>query len=326
MTALRPIFIFSLPRSGSTLLQRLLTTQEEIASVAEPWLLLPFLYTLKQNRSFADYAQFSTVNAIQDLYNQFPNGVDDYLYELSNFVLRLYAKAAYEKEYKYFLDKTPRYHLVVDEIIRMFPDGKFIFLWRNPLAIIASIIESFGKGKWFIYRYNVDLFRGAENLTKAFQNYSNQVHSLRYEDILINPELELVRLFKYLEIDPQFERLSEFHQIKFSGRFGDATGVKNYQTISIDPLDKWKRILTNPVRRRWCRNYLEWLGDERLTLMGYDKNGLNSELNTIPMNIRFVGADIWANLFGFLFRLFDLRMFKRKIESAKSWHDINAHT
>ena len=37
-----PIFLFSLPRSGSTLLQRVLMSHKDIASVAEPWLMLPF--------------------------------------------------------------------------------------------------------------------------------------------------------------------------------------------------------------------------------------------------------------------------------------------
>ena len=44
-----PIFIFSLPRAGSTLLQRVLMGHPEIASIAEPWLLLPLMYVQKEH-------------------------------------------------------------------------------------------------------------------------------------------------------------------------------------------------------------------------------------------------------------------------------------
>jgi len=38
-----PIFILSLLRAGSTLLQRILMGHKDIASVTEPWFLLPFV-------------------------------------------------------------------------------------------------------------------------------------------------------------------------------------------------------------------------------------------------------------------------------------------
>ena len=42
------IFLISLPRSGSTLLQKMLTVSPEIYSVAEPWLMLPLAFMLKK--------------------------------------------------------------------------------------------------------------------------------------------------------------------------------------------------------------------------------------------------------------------------------------
>jgi hypothetical protein len=52
-----------------------------------------------------------------------------------DFGIDLYTRAAGEA--RYFLDKTPRYHYVVDDLFRVFPEAKTIFLWRNPLAIVA---------------------------------------------------------------------------------------------------------------------------------------------------------------------------------------------
>src|SRR5665213_3086127 len=51
----RPIFIFSISRSGSTLLQRVLAAHPEVATVSEPWLLLPFVYSMRTEGVIADY-------------------------------------------------------------------------------------------------------------------------------------------------------------------------------------------------------------------------------------------------------------------------------
>jgi hypothetical protein len=47
--------------------------------------------------------------------------------------------------------------------MELFPDAKFIFLWRQPLAVAASMIEAFGDGRWNLERYAVDLWDGVEN-------------------------------------------------------------------------------------------------------------------------------------------------------------------
>lgn len=38
-----PIFIISLPRSGSTLLQNILSNNSEISTTSEPWILIPLI-------------------------------------------------------------------------------------------------------------------------------------------------------------------------------------------------------------------------------------------------------------------------------------------
>ncbi|MBT8101022.1 MAG: sulfotransferase, partial [Gammaproteobacteria bacterium] len=52
---LRPVFLLSLPRSGSTLLQRMLMTHPAISSVPEPWLLLPIFYPRRTSGHSAEY-------------------------------------------------------------------------------------------------------------------------------------------------------------------------------------------------------------------------------------------------------------------------------
>lgn len=288
---LKPLFIFSLPRSGSTLLQRVLAADCQIASAAEPWVLLPFVYTLREQGIRAEYSHQLANLALNDFIRALPNGKQDYLSAIGSVMNELYQKVTKDKDARYFLDKTPRYALIADEIIEMFPDGKFIMLWRNPLAVIASMIETWGSGKWNISIHRVDLFDGLANLIDSYQSHSEKVLAVQYESFLQSPEKELSRIAEYLEVKLDADLLKSFHQVKFSGIMGDPTGFKNYRSVDSEPLEKWKATINNPLRKMWCRRYLRWVGEERLRIMGYDMNELFRELDSTEISLRNVLSD-----------------------------------
>jgi hypothetical protein len=82
-----------------------------------------------------------------------------------------------------------------------------------------------------------------------------------------------------------------FSQVKLEGRLGDYAGSKTYATISSEPLDKWKRTLRNPLRKRWARRYLQWIGSERLKIMGYNLETLLAELDAVPVSVQHLLSD-----------------------------------
>ncbi|MBU0481694.1 MAG: sulfotransferase [Proteobacteria bacterium] len=272
---MKPIFIFSLPRSGSTLLQRILATSGQVATVSEPWLLLPFACTLKADGVKSQYGHGYAVKAIRDFYQQLPNGRRDYLDELRAFALNLYQKNSPPGS-RYFLDKTPRYHLIVNEIFEIFPEAKFVFLWRNPLAVIASIINSWCKGKWKPQVWQLDLYDGSRNLINAYNEHSSQVHALQYERLVQSPARELKRLCDYLELEYTGKMIESFQDVSLEGSLGDKTGIREYQVLSDNSLAKWQKTFNNPFRRRWAIRYLAWLGEEHLHAMGYSLGDLTA--------------------------------------------------
>jgi len=294
---MQPIFLFSLPRAGSTLLQRILGAHRDIATASEPWLLLPLLYSLKADGARTDYGHRLAVTGIEDLCALLPKGKEDYLAEIRETALRLYAKAA-KREVRYFLDKTPRYHLIAREIISLFPDAKHVFLWRHPLATLGSFIEYFGQGRWNLYGYRVDLFDGIANLTTAFTQSQTKVHALRFEDLITSRDATLEKLFAYLELPFDATAADAFSQVKLPGRLGDAGGSTTYTQLEPEPLDKWKRTLRNPLRKRWARRYLEWIGAERLRVMGYSLETLLGELDGVPFSAQYVLSDLVRMSYG----------------------------
>jgi hypothetical protein len=218
------------------------------------------------------------------------------LEEIRDLILRLYSKASHA-DATYFLDKTPRYHLIVEDLFRLFPEGKFVFLWRNPLAVVASIIETWGGGRWSVYRFRLDLFRGLGNLVSAYQTHSDSAIAARYEDLLQDPDPEYRRMLAYLDLEPDPDWVSRLPNIELRGRMGDAVAGTG-GTVSRDPLARWRTTLATPLRKAWCRRYLSWIGEERLSVMGYELGGLLEDLDSIPSKPHLVGSDALRFAFG----------------------------
>jgi Sulfotransferase family len=80
--SIRPIFLFSISRSGSTLVQRIIAAHDGVATASEPWLLLPHAYTLRPQGIDAEYVHPLLVTAIEDFAQSLPKGGDDYVDEL----------------------------------------------------------------------------------------------------------------------------------------------------------------------------------------------------------------------------------------------------
>ena len=175
-----PVFLFSLPRSGSTLCNassRASRGRHHLGAV-----LLPLLYTMRRPGRLHAHGYLSAVRAIDDFTGQLRGGRDEYLFEMREFVEALYSAAGNGE--RYFLDKTPRYHLVIHEIMELFPDGKFIFLcgsrWRSRHRSSRASVAGAGN----LDRYAVDLEDGLEHLVAAARPNDPRCLTLRYEDVV----------------------------------------------------------------------------------------------------------------------------------------------
>jgi hypothetical protein len=290
---IRPIFLLSISRTGSTLIQRIVAAHEGIATASEPWLLLPHAYTLRRQGIDAEYVHPLLVEAIEDFGERLPRGEDDYLEEMRAFALRLYEKAAGPED-AYFLDKTPPYSLVAEEIMRLFPEAKFVFLWRNPLSVLASMVRTWGP--WHPTFMSADLFTGLPRLIAAFGANRGRAHAARFEDLVGGEEEHWRALMGYLELEFDPSSLSRFADVELSGHMGDPTGRKQYSALSSEPEGKWRQTLANPLRKEWARRYLRFLGAERLALMGYDQERMLSELDSLPTSFESVLPDAMRTL------------------------------
>lgn len=313
----QPLFIFSLPRSGSTLLQRLLMSHDKISSVSEPWLLLPLLHMLKRGGCYAEYNHYGASVAIKDFVSNLPRGKDDYLEGLRNFATLLYEKVS-PPGTEYFIDKTPRYYLIIPEIVALFPNAKFIFLFRNPLDVYASIANTFGKGTLRIHNYHLDLYKGPQLLAEGYNNCGGRSIRVQYEELVKDVDGQIHDICNYLGIKTQKRENIDLRDsnAKLIGRMGDRVGTKKYRTVTDKSVGRWAATFNTTFRKRLVKFYLNYLGKDTLNTFGFDMEELLFESKQLAGGCKGLAMDLFYHYFGGLYRVVGGREAVRRIQKG----------
>ena len=264
------IFLISQPRTGSTLLQRILSSHPDIHTTSEPWMMLHPIYALRSNGYKAEYGANLAWLGLQDFLNDLPNKEDEYYERLRQMYGHLYESAIRGSGKKFFLDKTPRYYFIIKDLYRIFPKAKFIILLRNPLAVLCSIITTWTNQNLFLlYRHKSDLIYAPNLLIEGINLMKNQCIVVHYEKLLIDPEMEIREICKKLEVKFT-KKIIEYGKHNFSHwHFGDKKNIyKQFKPISQN-IDKWEEQLVRPQVWRLVNDYLQLLGPHIFEQMGY---------------------------------------------------------
>jgi len=270
----KPIFLISLPRSGSTLLQKIMMAHDCIASTAEPWFLLPLSYMRHKSSGKAEYGFNQAINAFMRI--EADCGQDHIDRLVSNFAYDIYGKYVLSNE-DYFLDKTPRYYLCVQELRRIFPEAKFIVLTRNPISIFASSVEAFRNNTLYRLDHLDNDFTLGPKLIAEFCKYSSgNYFLLSYDNLVTNPSDSISKLFSYLNLDFSESLIEKSFKVKLEGH-GDHLGAKKLDHID-QSLVRWKNVINSKSRKKRAIQMLNNFPDEYLSLQNLNKEELLSQL------------------------------------------------
>ena len=310
-----PIFLFSLPRAGSTLLQRILMSHPKITSTAEPWLLLALVYSYKKEGILTEYSHSTCKVALVDFIENLPNRYDDYCRAIREFACKLYDLQCKNEE-KYFLDKTPRYYFIIPEIKKIFPDAKYIFLFRNVMHVYASVISSWGKGRLNkLFANYIDLINGPKLLSEGYELLKEDAFALQYENLVKNPKKYMTELCDYLEIKYTNELHTNFIHQNLRGISGDQVGVEQYKEINDSTLNKWKLVFNTTIKKKIIMRYVQSLDDNTLNIQGYCKRSILQEIQNL--RVKRIGIlDYFDWLQSMLIIRFNLNFF---ISKNMSW-------
>jgi hypothetical protein len=141
----RPLFIVAAPRSGSTLLFETLAASDQIATLGgEAHWLVESIPGLSPGAPGIDSNRLTAAEATAHVADRIQSQILERLVDAA-------AQPVRDGKVLRFLEKTPKNALRIPFFDRMFPDARFIFLWREPRANISSIMQAWRSGKWRTY-------------------------------------------------------------------------------------------------------------------------------------------------------------------------------
>jgi LPS sulfotransferase NodH len=141
----RPVFIVAAPRSGSTLLFETLASSSQLCTVGgEAHWLVEGIESLRPGAPGIDSNRLTAAHASDAIANDIREQILSRLQDQSG-------QALSEPGARRFLEKTPKNALRIPFFNHIFPDARFVFLWRDPRENISSIMEAWRSGQWRTY-------------------------------------------------------------------------------------------------------------------------------------------------------------------------------
>ena len=225
-----PIFIVGLPRTGTTLVERIIGSHKDVCSGGE---LNTFAVELTKliKESSNDSPENKVNRVLASLHVDFEQ------------LGRQYIKTCESQvgSNTYFIDKMPLNYLYCGLIAMALPKAKIIEVVRNPMdACYAMYKQLFTKAYPFSYDLD-DLGRYYLAQKKLMDHWKKvlpgRVHQLRYEDLVTNQESQTRSLLEYcgLEWDAKclaFEKNSEASTT--------ASAAQIRQSIYSSSINKWQ--------------------------------------------------------------------------------------
>ena len=223
-------FNSSMPRSGSTLLQNILGNNPQIYATPTSGIL-------------------DMLNASKKVYTTAPSfkAQDETEMKLGFLMYSRYALQGFFEgitDKPYVIDKNRGWAINIPYLEAFYPNPKVICMVRDLRGVISSMEKNYQKypEKWDIpleavslpQRVTMWMGMGGKpvgdtlNKLKEVINRGNdkKILFIRFEDLTINPEKEMRRVYKYLElpyfaIDYNNVKQVTFEDDKFHGRYGD---------------------------------------------------------------------------------------------------------
>jgi tetratricopeptide (TPR) repeat protein len=227
-----PIFVVGMPRTGTTLVDRILSSHRAVGSAGElqAMPLAVKQLTGTQSRIVIDPATIAASGATQ------PAAIGDaYL-----------ARAAHHRPSGTlrFTDKLPANFLYIGHIARALPNAAIVCLRRNPMDTVWSNYKNLFASRSAYYAYSYDLLDTAryyvrfDRLMALWERlWPGRVLQLSYEALIADQEGQTRRLLDHCGLDWD-ERCLSFHTNTASVATPSAAQVR--RPINADAVGKWR--------------------------------------------------------------------------------------
>lgn len=239
-----PVFIVSLPRSGSTLLEQMLGSHAEIEPVGE----LPYIPAIL--RSVVEMATQRGKSTVPQIIARMTDVQADALGQ--DYLQR--AKLHRKTDRRYFVDKLPHNWSNILFIKRILPQARFIDIRRPAMdCCFSNFTQSFSSAHASAFALDdiaqcyIDYVRLMTHLESIRPGL---VHHVAYSQLIADAENELRSVLTYLDL-PWDSKMLDFHKLDRVVRTPSSEQVR--RPLNRDGVDVWKP-------------YAEWLAPLRSAL------------------------------------------------------------
>lgn len=232
-----PIFLIGFPRSGTTLLDTILRSHSSIEVLEE----IPIISKLIEN-----YEKNNIFNL-----NDFLKGDKEFIDQGRKFYFLERSKFLRDKTKEIYIDKMPLNIIHVAEILKFFPNAKFILALRHPYdCVLSCFMQNFSLNNAMANFLNLEDTSKLYNLTmKLWSKYINifsiKFHTIKYEDVIVNFDQTIRELLKFLNLDWS-DKVLDFHKTASKrGIISTPSYNQVSQPIYKSSLNRWKNYEKN---------------------------------------------------------------------------------
>lgn len=244
------LFIEGCPRSGTTLVKRLLNSHDDIYCGPE----------------------FGNLEAILNIYNTMKKGIENerlkeylqledlklYYYD---FIYKLLSKPTKNTKITYLAEKTPSNIKVFTHLHEIFPEAQLLHVIRNPFDVVTSILNV-GKRSSNLPEHYYDVrkaaifWRQTVNWITRFETsktleFQQQYKILKYEDLLHEPRMVVEDLLNWLDVKVDFNIINLSEKEGQPNSFGNIfyTSDEYYKNFDTNNINKYKNSLSEQEKK-----------------------------------------------------------------------------
>ncbi|RPG59500.1 MAG: sulfotransferase family protein [Flavobacteriales bacterium TMED235] len=221
----KPIFIVGMPRSGTSLLEQILSTHSKIYGAGE----------LNYLQKIIDKLGFEKPNNLQSYFNEIRKYYYDQISIISNS--------------EFIIDKLPSNFRWIGFIIKAFPEAKIIHIQRNPMAVCWSNYKNFFVDNGLDFNLTqsdvaqyYSMYLNLMDFWKA--KYKNNIVEIQYEIFVKNFESNTKKILEYLNLQWE-DQLLQYQ--KTNRPVTTASHQQVREKIKMNTSEEWKKY----------KNYLE---------------------------------------------------------------------